>query len=317
MLDCVFLCVLRCLVVSHHHYLPELKAIEKAISTDLLVNSFRKQFAVQIDYTPFGELVFEESVVMKEEKDYTYLRRLTESMIESTNEKKTSECSSSKDLLGNFLDMSKSLADISVIEQPPKHHDEAPPTSSEDFEHPKLINCLSNVRRCDSMFAGHDSSSGEGHTNDRRKTSRESKEGTPRIREAHSDRDDDSDGSGASCVIYKVEFGSQPHYKLPSPRTTPKLSPRRNVRAEKELSNKAVHSNRHVKFSESSNSSNPPSISVIQTPNIPGKPIGGTQQQLPSKLYTIPSVDDSCIEESMIAAVVEHIDSESMKHKLC
>lgn len=64
-LDCVFVSALRCLVTSHHHYLPELKAIERPISTDLLVNSLRRQFGAKIDYTPFGELVLEDRIVMR------------------------------------------------------------------------------------------------------------------------------------------------------------------------------------------------------------------------------------------------------------
>ena len=71
------MCVIRCLVASHHHYLPELKSIDKAISTDIIVNSFRKQFAIRIDYIPIGEIVFEECLVMREEKEFTYIRKLT------------------------------------------------------------------------------------------------------------------------------------------------------------------------------------------------------------------------------------------------
>lgn len=36
-----------------------------------------------------------------------------------------------------------------------------------------------------------------------------------------------------------------------------------------------------------------------------------------SKLYTIPSVEDSCIEESMIGPMVEDINCENMKDRLC
>lgn len=120
-LDCILMCVFRCLVVYHHNYLPELRAIDKSISTDIIVNSLRKQFAIRIEYTPFGELIFEEALVMKEEKEYTYLRNFTESLVESTNWKKTSESSSSHGVIGNILDMSKSLADISIIEHKPKN----------------------------------------------------------------------------------------------------------------------------------------------------------------------------------------------------
>jgi hypothetical protein len=38
--------------------------------------------------------------------------------------------------------------------------------------------------------------------------------------------DDDSNDSSASCVIYKVEFGQTPNFKMPSPRAPAKpISP--------------------------------------------------------------------------------------------
>jgi hypothetical protein len=55
-------------------------------------------------------MVFEDNIVMKEEKGYTHLRKLTESMIESTNCKRTSESSDGNGFVGNILDISKSMA---------------------------------------------------------------------------------------------------------------------------------------------------------------------------------------------------------------
>jgi hypothetical protein len=94
-----------------------------------------------------------------------------------------------------------------------------------------MIKCLSGVRKCDSIFGEHDSDSKEKQSNFRQKTSRDSPEGN-RIREAHSEMDDDSNESSASCVIYKVEFGHTPNFKMLSPRShnklaSPLISPRK------------------------------------------------------------------------------------------
>jgi hypothetical protein len=84
---------------------------------------------------------------------------------------------------------------------------------------------LSGIRRCDSICAGYDNDNDNDNKEKledfKQKTSREGPEGN-RIREAHSEMDDDSNDSSASCVIYKVEFGQAPNFKMPSPRSSNK-----------------------------------------------------------------------------------------------
>lgn len=132
-MDPILLSVMHTLVLTHH-YSPGLLRIDSPIPTQLIISSLMSEFSVRVEETQ-TEVVFEDWIGFREEREYVFVRVLGGDTMESTN--------STGGVLG----------DLSAIEEKREEAEKGEGEKGEGSPRREILKCLSTIRRCDSLFA--------------------------------------------------------------------------------------------------------------------------------------------------------------------